>query len=426
MMKRSKKIENEAQHDNSVVYRKTVLESGLTILSEEVPAVESFALGVTANAGSRDDEESLSGLAHFVEHTAFRSTLKRSAKQIARQFEDLGAYSNAFTTKDVTCYYVRALSGKFSKILDILIDLAAHPVFVQKDVEKERSIIIEEIRSYEDDPEELIFDYGDKLIYNDAGPSLPIAGFVESVEKINSEHLIEFHKKYYDPRNIIISVAGNIPHDRIVREVSDLFDLASSGAVCHTKRTGIAYSPDNVTVEKPFQQAHILLCRQVEGMQSEDRYPLAVLNILLGDGFSSRLYQRLREKHGLAYSVYSSLQTMADVGGLYVYAGTDEKNTAKTERLIYSELEKLYADGITKTELNRAKEQIKSSTIMALESMSTRMQSLAKSEFCLGVYEDIERTNAEIDAITMDSVDRTIKKYFNRDSWCKVQFNPED
>lgn len=423
-LKKINKLHDKKKSDD-IEYNISTYDNNLRLITERMPQAESFALGICVNTGSRDDFPEKSGLAHFMEHISFRRTQNRTGRRISTEFESLGAYTNAFTTKEVTCYYVRALTKHFSKCLDILTDVVFNPRFVASDVNKECSIIIEEIKTYEDDPEELIFDYADKLLFDSHGLGYPITGFEDSVKLIDCSELQKFHDQLYSPSNMIVSFAGNIPHSTIYNKLKNHFpDPFADTQYQKTAAPGLVNS-SRIEVEKPFQQSHITYCRQAPSVTSEDRYALAVLNVVLGDGMSSRLNQRLRERHGLAYSVYSSLQLLADTGGIYIYAGTEEKKAAKTEKLIIEEINKLHTCDIKPSELNRAKEQIKSSTIMAFESLSTRMQTLAKSQFQTGQRETAGETIQKIDEVTNDDMARVCSRYFKIDDWSSVLFLPE-
>ncbi|MCK5742865.1 MAG: insulinase family protein [Chlorobi bacterium] len=429
MSKRRYKIaERDRKKTSGAVYNKTILDNGLKIISEEVSTVESFALGVSINAGSRHDPEGLAGAAHFLEHAAFRNTRNRNFKQIAAQFESLGAYFNAFTTKEYTNFYVRALKKHFDKTLELLMDVTFNPVFSEKDADKERMIIIEEIKGAEDDPEDIIFDYGDKLIFGDKGIGNPIMGSAETVGKIKRDELNNFYTNMYCPENIVISVAGNVSHRRIVKGINKHFDRSETQNFCANKTiidTPAPLQAKSIEITHSSGQTHYLRGYRVEGMNSADRYPMAVLNVIFGDGMSSRLHRRLREKHGLAYSVYSSPQMYADCGAFYIYAGIDGTNLKKLKRMISEETRRLIEKSIPKTELNRAKEQLKTGLIMDLESMSNRMEALAKSEFLIGKHEDIPSTIAAVDSVTAENIQETAKKYFANDDFCEVLMKPE-
>jgi predicted Zn-dependent peptidase len=406
-------------------YHKTVFENGLTIVSEFVSEIRSFAAGVCVNAGSKDDYSEKEGIAHFMEHSAFRRTKNRTSKQIANEFEALGAYSNAFTTKELTCFYVRALQKHFAKTFELLADITLNTIFVENEIEKEKLIIVEEIKSYEDDPEEYVCDLADTLVFAGNSFASPILGNQNSVGNINCSDLENFHKEFYQPSNITISVAGNIQHSEIIKLANEYFTQKSS-----TKKLNNFVIQENkskkLIVQKEIQQSHIVMGLTTKGIKSDERYPLSVMNVIFGDGMSSRLYQNLREKYGLAYSIYSSIQNYATCGGFYIYAATDENNNEKAINLIFEEMNKfINVKKPTKKELHRAKEQLKTATIIELESMSSRMQNLLKQEICAGKFENSDKIIDNIEQINLDDIMKVSEKYFSTKEWNICQLLPK-
>ena len=405
---------------NKSGFEKTVLKNELRIISERVKDTQSFALGIAVSAGSKSDPKKLEGLTHFMEHILFRRTQNHTGKQIVTAFEQIGAYVNAYTTKDHTCFYVRALNTHLEECFNLLSEIVLHPKITEADVKKERGIIIEEIKSYEDDPEEIIFDIGESVIFKGSSLSHPVSGYVESVKRIDAKSLRQFHSDHYVPGNIIISFAGKQAHDEIVDLSKKLkFDF-KTGQLTDTE-TPVTVKPKKIIRKKQYQQSHFLLTRKVDGMESEDRYPLAILNSILGDGMSSRLNQLLRENLGYVYTVYSTISLLKDCGTLSIYAAAEQNKIEKINGIIRKELLKIFRNNLTEKEIARAKEQIKSSTIMVLEGMSSRMQALIKSEISLGRYESIEETIKDIDRITAGQVFRTAKKYLVPDDWSEVR-----
>ncbi len=402
-------------------YNKTELENGLRVISEYIPNVESFALGISINAGSRLDPQGLSGLAHFFEHICFRDTENRSSKQIAYQFESIGANTNAFTTKEMICFYARALKQHFNNTLDILSDLILYPKFNLKDIEKERNIIIEEIKSIEDDPEELIFDITDNILFKNSGLAPTIAGTINSVKNISQENLIDFKNKYITPENIVISFTGNINHEKAVDEINRHFS--------HLKKNNISNDFGKISTHKtktqfvkPYHQNHIVICRKIPGIKHKDRISLIILASLLGEGTSSRLYQKLREQRSLAYAIFSNVHFFSDAGAFYIYIATDKSNASKSKVLIFDELENLIEKKIHSTELKRAKELTKTNITIDLESLSARMQRLAKYEFIFGYNEDVANIIEQINAIQVEDIKQAAIKYFDIGSWETIEF----
>lgn len=422
--KRSSQI-HPPQQSNIDSYTKTTLPNGVRVISEFVPSVASFSLGVWIDIGTRDEKAPHYGTAHFIEHMLFRRTTSRSSKQIATAFESVGAYVNAFTSKEQTCYYVRALSNHFATTMELLADVVQNPAFNPKDVQKERAVIIEEIKSYDDEPEEHILDIAESTLFGNTSMGSSIIGTIKSVQSIDADILRAFHAKHYIPSNIVIAVSGNIPHQQAVREAEKYFSGMSAVKNSKQRRKPTVKQKTTTTLQRNFQQAHCCFIRETDGIRSPYHYALSLINTLLGDGMSSRLYSRVREKSGLAYTVYSGLQLLTDCGVLNIYAGMEHKNAQKCIDLIRKELQHLADGGVTKSELSRAKEQLKSSIIMGLESMSSRMQTLAKSELEDGSYESLEQTIERIDAVDVATVNSLVATLCIPSSWSIVTFEPE-
>lgn len=404
----------------------TRLDNGVRIITERVPYVESFAMGISVRAGSRDEAYELPGVAHFLEHAAFRRTKTRTSRQIAAQFESLGAYSNAFTTQELTCFFVRGLKRSYKKCAELLSDVVLNPKFHPGEFEKEKNVILEEVKYYEDDPEESIFDFGDAALFGEHPLGNPIVGSKASLEKIQIKDLEEFHSNYYIPENIVITAAGNVDHDDIADVFSKYFsDLKSAAAVSHRS---LPNRPNPSYLEKnmPFQQAHILFGRRVPGIDSADRFTLSILNIIIGDGMSSRLNFAIREKAGAAYTVYSNLALYDDCGALYLYAGADEAQSRRTIEMTNDELIKLKSKPIRKAEFERGREQLTSGLIMDMESMSSRMQSLGKFAFIENGLENARETINKINSVTIDDVNRIACEISDPESWSKIIFLPEE
>ncbi|NLO18981.1 MAG: insulinase family protein [Ignavibacteria bacterium] len=402
-------------------YKKTELANGLRIISEYVPNLESFALGLSINTGSRSDPKELSGLAHFFEHICFRDTEHRTSKQIAYQLENIGANANAFTTKEMICFYARALKKHFNSTLQILSDIVLFPKFDLKDIEKEKKIIIEEIKSIEDDPEELIFEQADKILFKNSKLAQTIAGTVESVKNISQADIINFHKQQISPENIIVSFAGNICHDRAVEAISKHFSHLENNGYLPLKEKFTSIKSKN-QFKKPYHQNHIVICRRLPGIKHKDKMSLTILASLLGEGFSSRLYQKLREQKSLAYSVFAQSHFFSDAGAFYIYIATDKANAAISKVLIFDELENLTTKKIHSSELKRAKELTKTNITIELESLTARMQKLASNEFHFARKEDLSSKIEEINSIQLEDIKESAIKYFDIKNWKTIEF----
>lgn len=392
----------------------TQLSENLILVSEEIPNAESYALGFFFEIGSRDEKSEFNGIAHFIEHCAFRRTSKFNSKQIASKFESFGAYANAFTTQESTCYYVRALKNNFVPVFRLLSDITLDTKFDESDAEKEKQIILEEIKSYDDDPEESIFDVGDKIIFGDHPMGASILGTEDTLNKITIDDLERFHKNYYLNGKLVISYVGPHNHQYILDNISKYLIKNQNNSYTQVERLKPeVLAITEIEVEKSVSQSHLLIGSRIPGYDEDTRYILPLFNILFGDGMSSRLYQNLRDKFGIAYSIYSTLQIHSDSGILYIYAASDTKKLKKTQKLIIDEIQKLLDKGVSSKELHRSKEQLKSSIIMEQESLSARMQSLAKNVLMFTDFEDIKKTMTEINSISSKDIHDLIELYIS-------------
>ena len=421
--KKSKKI--DITNDINSLFRKTVLESGLTVVTEQAVNSPYFALGFCIKSGSANDKSGYEGTAHFMEHIAFRRTLHYTGKRLVTEFESIGAYVNAYTTKEMTCFYVLALNTKLKKCIKLLSEIVLYPNITMKDIEKERNIILEEISSYEDDPEELIFDLSEQILFRNSAYEHPIVGYATSVKNIGQQHMLDFHSENYIPGNMILSYSGPENHFDLLelsQKLNFITPTSKKSILLHIPKTN---RPQKSIFVKNFQQSHLLFTTRTDGLNSKDRYIYAIINNLLGEGLSSRLNQVLREKYGYVYSVYSTLALLRDVGTMSIYAASELKNIHKVENLIIKELELLGKIGFTEKEIKSAKEQIKSSTIIGLDGVSSKMQSLARIEAVNGEYESINDTINLIDDVSNEEVFRAIKKHLAPKKWSEVILQTE-
>ncbi len=405
--------------------RKTTLENGLRVITETTKAVQSFALGICINAGSREDEEKYNGTAHFLEHILFRLSKHGSTKCLNSKFEAIGAYVNAFTAKEYTYYYTRALSQNLKKAFNLLADILFPMEFRTKDIEYERKVILEEIKLYNDDPDELIFDYADCFILGNHPLAKPITGELNSVSEINRRVLERFYKKFYQPQNIIISAVGNVDHDIIVELAVKRFGNLTKKGNVRSRIEPSVHKSVNKNIFMGVQQGYILIGRNVCEFNSEDKYPLIILNEILCDGMSSRLQSKIRDRYGLAYSLESDLYFFSDIGTLYISSVSDMNSIPRIEEIIFNEMEKLQKSGIHSSEFKRAKEQLKSRVMIDNEDITYKMKSQIKNELYLNKYENPNDTIANIDYIKIEDIHRVISKYLDTKDWSIIKIMPE-
>jgi len=403
------------------LYKKTTLDNGLRVLSYNIPQANSFALGLFVNSGSREDFQNHEGIAHFLEHSVFRRTKGKTSKKISQEFENLGAYTNAFTTKETICFYVRALPDNFQKIIKLLYDITINPIFLDKDIDKERKIINEELKSYYDDPEELILDYSDEIIFRNSNLSHPIIGTEQSLLNINKDELERFHQLHLNAKNLIISIVSNIEHDKIIDIINKIFKLKNN-SIFNNNRSISTYKPENLIVEKDYAQNHFLFSTRSCKFSDNEKYALSALSFLLGEGNSSILNYSLREKFGLVYSVYSNLQFYSDTGVFSIYAGSENKNIDRIKSIIENEFYKLSQKQFSEKELNLAKQQLKASAIMSIENFSDLMQDIAKNEMMNQQYLNTNEIFNKIDEISIDLLNELVERYMKNDIWSKIIF----
>ncbi|MFA6457022.1 MAG: pitrilysin family protein [Bacteroidota bacterium] len=406
-------------------YKKTTLANGIRVISEEITSVKSASIGIWINTGSRNETETTNGISHFIEHMMFKGTEKRNYQQIAQSLESVGGYMNAFTTKEHTCYYARVLDEFVEKAVDVLTDMVQHSTFPAKEMEKEKTVILEEIKRSEDDPDDLVQEYFEKHLFGHHPFARPIIGTAENVNRFTRDDLFSYTKKFYTNDSIILAAAGNIRHDHLVMLAEKY--LTRRKAVGEHFKTFSPIRPKHSKKQyaKPIQQAHLCTGTIAFSVHNKMRYPAMVMNSVLGDGMSSRLFQQIREKHGLAYSVYSFLGLMKDTGSFGIYAGTDVKSVQNTLDLAYTELHKMKSKTLSITELRRAKAQLKGSMLLSLESTSNRMMRLGNGELYYGTFTPLDSIVRNIDSVTADDVQTVSQQLFDTEKFTTVILQPE-
>lgn len=406
-------------------YKKTILPNGIRVVTEEIPYVRSISIGAWIDVGSRDEDTTTNGISHFLEHMVFKGTKRFKMQRIAQSLESLGGYLNAFTTKEHTCFYARILDEHLSQAVDVVSDLVQHPTFPARELEKEKQVVIEEIKNIEDDPDDLIHDYFDRSLYHKHPLSLPIIGTPENVSGFNQDLLSRYLHEHYIPGRMVVAAAGRLTHEQVLKEVEKRFSAASQPNPPRKKVNGLR-TPNNKkeVFEKPITQSHICVGTLGYSVKSRQRFPLLILNTVLGEGMSSRLFQNIREKYGFAYSVYSFANMMSDTGNFGVYIGTDKNNIDNSIELIYKELEKLVRKPVTGVELRRAKAQVKGSMMLSLENTSSRMMRLGSGELYYGHLMPVDEVIRRIDAVTIEEVYEVATRLFNPNHFSTVIFKP--
>lgn len=386
-------------------FARTVLDSGATVVTESMTEVRSVSCGFWFDVGARDEPDSLAGTSHFLEHLLFKGTPKRSAKDIANAFDAVGGDVNAFTAKEYTCYYSRVIAEDLPMALDVLSDMILNSKIDSEEFESERKVIQEEIAMHEDAPDELVHDLFYRQMWDGHPLGRPVLGFNETIGAVSRDQVAAYWNERYAPKNLVVAAAGNLDHDYLARSVDELF---SKGDGARTSRTGaapVAHLGVNVH-KRPTEQAHIVLGTEGLSRSHEDRHALALLDTILGGGMSSRLFQEVREKRGLAYSVYSYRALFADTGTFAIYAGTTPQNAETVIDIALSEVDSILTDGVTKAEFDRAKGHVRGSLVLSSEDPGSRMTRLGKQQLTTGEILSIDELIDRFDALTMDDVAR--------------------
>ena len=407
------------------MYHKLVLDNGVRVVTERMPTLKSVTVGIWVNTGSRDEQPSQAGYSHFIEHMLFKGTHKRSSAEISREIDALGGEMNAFTSRETTTYYVKVLDQQLHRALELLSDLFHHSRIAPKDIEKEKQVVLEEIRMVQDDPEDLVQELhmGQVLGRHPLGRS--ILGREKTVRELRRQDLLNYIETYYDPRQTVVSIAGNFEQAQLDRLVVKHFGKGrpeqrtpANGRRPPDLRGGVLLK------KKKLEQVH--LCLGLKGVPAghKDRYALYALNSVLGGSVSSRLFQEVREKRGLVYSIYSYLSGYSDGGMITVYAATRPKEVDRVVDLVCREIRRMGSKGIGGKELERAKVQMKGSLMLSLESSHSRMSKLAKDELTYGRHTSLDDMLVHIDHVNVEQVFNVGRQFFGLDSLAITGLGP--
>ncbi|MDX3077914.1 pitrilysin family protein [Streptomyces sp. NPDC088354] len=391
--------------------RRSVLPGGLRVVTETLPTVRSATFGIWAAVGSRDETPALNGATHYLEHLLFKGTARRSALEISSAIDAVGGEMNAFTAKEYTCYYARVLDTDLPLAIDVVADMLTGSLIRQEDIDAERGVVLEEIAMTEDDPGDQVHDLFATALLGDSPLGRPVLGTVETINALTRDQVHRFYRKHYDPTRLVVAAAGNIDHDAVVRQVRRAFEdagaLRDPEAVPRPPRGGskTLRSQGRVEVlERRTEQAHVVLGMPGLSRHDDRRWAMGVLNTALGGGMSSRLFQEVREKRGLAYSVYSYTSSFADSGLFGVYAGCQPRRVPEVLKICREELHKVAENGLDDEELRRAVGQFSGSTVLSLEDTGALMNRIGKSELCWGEQMSVDATLERIAAVTPEEV----------------------
>jgi predicted Zn-dependent peptidase len=403
---------------NDSTVRKTVLPGGLRVVTESLPSVRSVALGIWVGVGSRDEDQAHAGATHYLEHLLFKGTRQRTALDISAAMDAVGGELNAFTGKEYTCYYARVLDADLPLAIDVLSDMVTSSLIQPKDVDAERNVVLEEIAMNEDDPADTVHEAFTAQLFGDTPLGRPVLGTVGSINGITRDEIWEHYAARYTAPHLVVAAAGNLDHDVVVAQVRAAFEsalqvtagetpaaprLRKSGAVLWEGYGPFAGSGLKL-VSRPIEQANLVLGCEGLARTDERRFALGVLNAALGGGMSSRLFQEVREKRGLAYSVYSFTAQHADTGMWGLYAGCLPSKADEVLSICVAEVEKVVDKGLTDAELDRGKGQVRGGMVLGLEDPSSRMTRLGKSELVYPDLEPVDELIASINAVTHDDI----------------------
>jgi predicted Zn-dependent peptidase len=397
---------------DGAVVRRTVLPGGLRVITEAMPTVRSVSFGVWVGVGSRDETPALAGSSHYLEHVLFKGTKRRDALEISAALDAVGGEMNAFTSKEYTCFYARVLDNDLPLAVDVISDMMTSSVVRSADVDSERGVILEEIAMHEDDPGDVVHDAFAEALFGDTPLGRPILGTVASINALQRNAIHGYYRRRYRPENMVIAAAGNLDHAKVVRLVAKAFgEMLNDDAQVDRRpspprvggRPPVSRSGVSV-VTRPTEQAHLVLGVPALSRVDERRFALGVLNGALGGGMSSRLFQEIREKRGLAYSVYSYAAHHAETGMFGVYAGCQPAKAAQVLDICRDQLDLVARAGITAEELSRGKGQLAGALVLGLEDTGSRMSRLGKAELVYGELLTVDELLARIDAVTLEQV----------------------
>jgi predicted Zn-dependent peptidase len=409
--------------------RRTRLDSGLRVVTEALPTLRSVSVGFWVGVGSRDEHDSDLGASHFLEHLLFKGTAERSAAEIAHAVESVGGDMNAFTAQEMTAFYVRVPDEQLDLAIDILADVVWAAALRAGDVDAERNVILEEIHMRDDAPDDLVHELFAHAMFPDHPLGREVLGTQQSIEDMTREQIARFHHRHYRPSAIVVAAAGNLTHDRVVDGLASHGEALEIGPDVELGRSveGLAPARPRAVLTKPVEQVHVVMGTRGIAREDPDRYALTVLNQALGGGMSSRLFQEVRERRGLAYAVYSYRVAYVETGAFGVYAGTAPGRAAETIDVVGTELDRVIRDaGIGGDELTDAKSHLKGSMALSLETSNSRMHRLGSSELMLGEALSLDEIAARVDAVTPDDVARVVDRVLSSGARTLAVVGPVD
>lgn len=405
--------------------RKTTLPGGMKVVSEQIDSVKSISVGIWVKTGSRNENDQKAGITHFLEHMLFKGTGRRTAYEIAQSMESVGGYLNAFTSTEYTCYYARCLDSKLGTAMDVLSDMVRSSTFPEEEMEKEKKVVLEEMKMYRDSPDDVVFEEFSNQIFKGHPIGRPIIGFDETVKEFHREDLFHYMQERYKPDNLLIAVAGNADHDEVVKLSSELLSSPLNGSTQNGEQPLSPYEVTRKEIKKPIEQTHMIVGRRALNFEHPDKYVLLLANTILGGGMSSRLHQNIREKYGYCYSINPFNQTYIDTGLFGVYTGTDIGYVDHVRDLIREEFIRMQNEKVNEKELSEAKAQLKGKLLLSQENTSNRMTRLAKSEIYFDRFVTLNELVENIDAVTAEELLTFSGEFFDPEIYSETLLLPE-
>jgi predicted Zn-dependent peptidase len=391
----------------------TTLTNGVRVITEVMPHVRSISVGIWIGTGSRRETSDQNGISHFIEHMLFKGTTSRSAEDIARSVDSVGGNLDAFTAKELVCFNTKVLDEHLPRAFDVLADLVLHPLFRDEDIDKEKGVILEEIKMDADSPDYLVHEIFSANFWKDHPLGKPILGTRETVKRFDRQMIDEYYRAVYAPSNLLLTAAGNLKHDVLVNLVRQHFESLPPNGTAPLDQVPATHARIALRNKKSLEQVHMCLGVPSYPLPHEERFACYVLNTLLGGGMSSRLFQNIRERQGLAYAVFSELSPYRDTGCLSIYAGTSVESVGKVVESIIKEFQQLKQETIGEEEVRRAKDHLKGSLMLSLESTSSRMSNLARQEMYFGRFFTLDELVESVEQVTADDVQRIARAFFD-------------
>ncbi len=406
--------------------KKTIFANGARIITERVAHTKSVSLGIWVNTGSRDELDKERGMFHLIEHMIFKGTKNRSAIQIAKDLDIMGGFSNAFTGKEQTCFHARVLDKHLQSLTHLLSDIFINSIFAEKDLELEKAVVLQEICMMEDTPDDYVNVLFDQGFWEGDPLGRPILGTKETVSKITKKEILDYVSQFYSPNRVVIAAAGNVDHDLLVEYFRPFFERIPDQDSSLPKRPSASTTPTVISYPKELEQVHICLGAQASSLSGEGRFTELIFSTILGGNMSSRLFQEIREKRGLAYAIYSHISAYTDTGVIRIYVATDKGEINRVLELIEKQIKGIQGGGLTADDIAGAKEYLIGGILLAAENTGSMMIRLARNEFIFGRYISYEELIAEIEKVSMDEVIDVAKGIFSAGKVSLTALGPVD